>query len=228
LNPADLEGLRQAVLGAQNFQAPPSSLGASQAPELAQLYATDFQLPGSTAATGALAQGTADLVKAQQAAASSGGGGGRTAKGDGGKYTVYSKKDGGFGFKGPDGQEISASDYASATGKSLDSVLKNSRNPVDRAFLQDYKQLNAYINNKLNSKNDAKARSAAQSVETQVRKLYNIPLHQQTPDSLINAFVQAYPTVFGGTAAGKQGLNTLLPSKSSQKKTSTYSLGAGR
>lgn len=221
------ESLRQAILGAPSIQAPPSTLGASQGPELAQMALAGFQLPQSSGAASALSQVSADQVSAQNAAASAArsSGGGRTSAGG---YTVKPRKDGGFGFYDADGNEISASDYASATGKSLDSVLKKSNNPVDKAFLQDYKQLNDYINNKLNAKNDPKARSAAQAVETQVRKLYNIPLHQQTPDSLINAFTQAYPTVFGGNQAGKQGTNTLLPSANSQKqqKTSKYSLGS--
>lgn len=224
MDPTD--ALRQAVLGAQQIEAPSSNLGASQTPELAQLYRTSFQLPQSSGATSALTQVTADQVAAQKAAASSGGGSGSSTR-KGGKFTVENRPDGGFGFYDENGNEISAKDYAAATGKSLDSVLKNSTNPVDKAFLQDYKQLNAYINNKLNSKNDPKARSSAQTVETQVRKLYNIPLHQQTPDSLIQAFVAAYPTVFGGTQAGRQGTSSLLPSANTVKQSQKKSTGLG-
>lgn len=214
--------LRDAVLGAQSIQSPTSPLGSF--PELAQLYQSSFQLPQSSGASGVLAQNTNDVVdeqKRQAAAAASSGGGGGGGRGGGGGFTVKARKDGGFGFYDADGNEVSAAEYASATGKDLSTVLKNSKNPVDKAFLLDFKQLNGYINNKLNAKNDPKARSAAQAVETQVRKLYNIKMHQQTPDDLINAFMQAYPTVFGGNQAGKQGTNTLLPSASSKKKTSS-------
>lgn len=214
---ANYDQLKSAVLGAQQVGSGTSPLG--NFPELSKLYSSSFQLPVSQAASSAAGNATNDIVSQQKAAAAAAAssGGGRSG---GSGYTITSRPDGGFGFYGPDGSEISAAQYAQATGKDLSTVLKNSTNPIDKAFLQDYKQLNSYINNKQNAANDPKARSAAQAVETQVRKLYNIPLHQQNPTSIINAFVSAYPTVFGGTAAGKQGTNTLLPSANTIKNNS--------
>lgn len=238
--------LKDAVLGAQSIQSPASPLGSF--PELAQMYQSTFQLPQSSGATGVLAQNTNDVVDEQKrqaaaaeaaraAAASSG-----SRKGGQG-YTIQARKDGGFGYYDADGNEVSASDYADATGKDLSTVLKNSKNPIDKAFLQDYKQVNEYINNKIHAKDDPVARSKAQQVETQVRKLYNIKLHQQTPDALVNAFMAAYPTIFGkgstysggytsgfGDQAGRQKTNALLPSAASlkQKKTSSSSSGFSR
>lgn len=228
---ANYDQLKSAVLGAQQQGSGDSPLG--NFPELSKLYSSSFQLPVSNAAASAAGNVTSDIVAQQKAqaaaaaqAASSGGGGSRSG---GGGFKIVARPDGGFGFYDANGNEVSANDYSQATGKDLSAVLKNSRNPVDRAFLQDYKQLNDYIKNKQNAANDPKARSAAQAVETQVRKLYNIPLHQQNPNEIINAFVQAYPTVFGGSAAGKQGTNTLLPSANTIKqngKTSKYSLSS--
>lgn len=212
------ESLRQAVLGATNIQAPPSPLGASQGAELANMALAGFQLPQAEGASGALAQQSQDIVQAQNASAKAGGKG---------KYQKIPKSDGGFSFVDPDGNEISAAEYAAATGTTAADVLKDSQNPIDRAYLLDAKQLNNYINDKLNAKNDSQARSRAQAVETQVRKLYKIPLHQQTPDSLINAFVSAYPTVYGHTQRGAQGTNTLLPSADTikaQNKKKKYNL----
>lgn len=228
--------LRDAVLGAGAIQSPTSPLGSF--PELARLYQSSFQLPQSSGASGVLAQNTGDVLdeqKRQAAAASSGGGGGGSG---GGKYEKYSKPDGGYGFRDPSGNEISVSEYAAATEKDRAEVLKGSKNPIDKAFMKDWRQLDQYIKDKTNAKNDSKARSRAQAVETQVRKLYGIKLHEQTPDSVVNTFMQAYPTIFGkgstysegvtsgfGNTTGKQGNSTLL---SAPKKTSGSSGGFSR
>lgn len=201
--------LKSAVLGAQvNPQAGASPLG--NFPELAKLYSSAPQLSKIQLGNSASNYNTGIQVSNDKAAAAAA----KSASGAG-KYQQVQTPDGGFKFYDPNGNEISAQQYAAANGTSASDLLKNSLNPIDQAFRQDYAQLQSYINNKANAKNDPKARSAAQAVETQVRKTYGIDLHQQNPNEVINAFIQAYPTVFGGAAAGKQGLNTLLPSKNS-------------
>lgn len=213
--------LKSAVLGAtQTGTADPAG---GNWPSIARLYSSDFAAPQATAEAGAgvgLAQQQVAEQKAAAAAASSGGG-----RSGGGGFKIQARPDGGFGYYAPDGTEVSASVYAAATGKDVATVLKNSKNPIDQAFIQDYKQLQDYINNKKNSQNNPQARSAAQAVETQVRKLYGIQLHQANPNDVINAFIKAYPTIYGqgatatdylkpgfGDQAGKQGTNRLIPS----------------
>lgn len=213
--------LKSAVLGAQVNTAPGASpLGSF--PELAKLYSSAPQVEqvhlkasGDSYNTGVTADNAAAAQQASQQAAL------QKLKDvqDPSKYQQVQKQDGGYAFYDPLGNEISAQQYASVVGKSPADILKNSQNPVDKAFVQDYNQLQNYINDKANAKNDPKAKSAAQAVETQVRSTYGIQLHQQNPTDVINAFMQAYPTVFGGTAAGKQGSSTLLPSASNRNAT---------
>lgn len=216
---AQYEQLKTAVLGAQANVAPGASpLG--NFPELSKLYSTPAELAKVQLSDAAPNYNIGVKVANDEANAAAA----RSASGIG-KYQQVQKPDGGYAFYDPDGNEISAAQYAAAHNQDPSDLLKNSQNPIDRAFIQDYKQLNDYINNKANSKNDPKARSAAQAVETQVRKLYGIKLHQTNPNDVINAFVQAYPTVFGGNKAGKQGASTLLPSSNTIKNNSKGGFG---
>lgn len=213
--------LKSAVLGAQVNTAPGGSpLGSF--PELSKLYSSAPQVEqahlkdsGGSYNTGVTADNQASAAAAAKSAAAT------QLKGltDPSTFKQIQKSDGGYAFYDGNGNEISASQYASAKNLSPTDVLKNSQNPVDKAFIQDYNQLQNYINDKNNSKNDPAAKSAAQAVETQVRKSYGIDLHQQNPSEVINAFMQAYPTVFGNTAAGKQGSAPLLPDVNARKAT---------
>lgn len=160
-------------------------------------------------------QNQIDDLKAQAQAAA--------AANDPSKYQQVAKKDGGYAFYDGAGQEISAWDYARATGKSPADLLKGSLNPVDKAFSQDWAQLQNYMTDKANSKNDSKAAARAKKTEQQVKKYYNIDLHKQDPNQVTQTLMAAYPTVFGGTAKGRQGTNTLLPSAATLK----TSLGGG-
>ncbi len=188
------ESLRQAVMGAPQITAPASTLGASSSPQLAQLYASSFQLPQSTQATGALSQQASDVVSAQKAAASA-------AKKKKEDYKRIPKDDGGFAFIDPDGNEISASDFARAVGTSIDKVLADSENPIDVGFIQDYKALKEYTQSKFN-KGSSQAQAYAKKVESDVSKQYGVKLGGMTPQSVLETFRKQYPTVFGGNKAG--------------------------
>lgn len=217
---AQYDQLKSAVLGAQANTAPGASpLGSF--PELSKLYGSSFQVPISNANAGADSARTDITVSNNKAAAAA-----AKAASDNspGKWKQVLKADGGYAFYDGNGNEVSAAQYAAARNQDITTVLKHSYNPIDKAFAQDYKQLQQYINDKANAKNDPKARSRAQAVETQVRKLYNIDLHQQNPSEVINAFVQAYPTVFGGHTAGKQGTSTLFPTNNTLKSSSSSSV----
>lgn len=209
--PAPIDGaagyaqLKAAVLGAQSAGGD-SPLGSF--PELAKLYSTAPELTKVQLNSAAPQYNTSVKVANDEAAASA-------AKA--GKYQQIQKSDGGYAFYDPNGQEISAAQYAAVHGTDPAELLKHSMNPIDQQFRQDAKMLQDYMNNKANSKNDPKARAAAQATETQVRKLYNIKLHEQNPNEVINAFIKAYPTVYGGSAAGRQGGSSLLPSSEQLK-----------
>lgn len=203
-----------AIHGAQQAGGP-SPLGSF--PELQKLYDLTAGLPMSSQQVAGDSYNAAVTVENQrkaQAAAQAA----AEAKKDPSNYRRIPKSDGGYAFVDPDGNELSAFEYARIVGKSPVEVLKDSLNPIDKRFAQDYKQLEAYINNKASAKNDPKAKAAADAVEKQVKKLYNIDLKRTDTSEVFNALVKAYPTVFGGKGAGRQGSNTLLPNSNQIKK----------
>lgn len=195
--------LKAAVTGATQLGSPSSPLGSF--PELAKMYSSAFQLPLSNAATAVGANNTALTVKNAQNQAD--------FKQkleqdmiDPAKYKQIPIEDGGFDFVAPNGQKISAYDYARITGKDLGSILKQSQNPIDIGFQQDYKNLQDYINNKVNSHNDSGAADKAKAVEDQVKQQFGIDLAKLPTQDVITAFQKAYPTVF--RSGGFGGANT--------------------
>lgn len=223
MNPVDTyAALKQAVLGAQaNPQATGSPLG--NFPELNQYYALPNAAAHSklantggnynTGVTDANNQAAAKEAQANeiddlQAKAQS-----LSDANDPSKFQQVAKPDGGYAFYDGAGNEISAFDYARATGKSPADVLKNSTNPIDIGFNQDYKQLQDYINAKANSKNDPSAAQTAKNIEAAVQKSQGVNLAKMNIQDVINRFKQAYPTVFGGTNRGIPVGQTLIAPK---------------
>lgn len=189
------EALRQATLGAASIQTPTSPLGSF--PELAQLHQSSFQLPQSSGAVNTLANQAQAIVKQKEAKKSN--------------YQKVKRDDGGFGFYDGEGNEISAADYAYALGKKPSEVLSDSENPIDHGYLQDYKNLQDYIEAKLNSKSNTKAANRAKAIEKQIRSTTNINVSKMKPDEIIAMFKKAYPTIYGGSNRGVAAGNTLIP-----------------
>lgn len=222
MNPATANygQLRDAVLGATQQGSPTSPLGSF--PELDRLYASNFQLPLSEAATHAQGAQTDTTVSNNDAAAAEARANELDAAkqklqdiqdaADPSKFQQVAKPDGGYAFYDGAGNEISAFQYAQATNKSPADVLKNSTNPIDIGFNQDYKQLEAYINAKANAKNDQSAADQASNIEAIVKKNYGIDLGKESIQDVINQFKSAYPTVFGGTGKGIAVSQRLIPS----------------
>lgn len=219
--------LKSAVTGATQLGSPTSPLG--NFPELAKLYSSSFQLPLSNAATAAQANNTALTVKNQQDQAA--------AKQqeqqnmiDPSKYKQVPNPDGGYDFLAPNGQKVSAYDYARITGKPLDTILKQSQNPIDVSFNQDYKNLQDYINNKVTSSKDPNSDAAkqAQAVEAEVKQNFGINLAKMPIQNVIQAFQSAYPTVFSGQpnqGAGVKTGQTFIPTQSFAKNNALQSGG---
>jgi hypothetical protein len=63
-------------------------------------------------------------------------------------YTREYNKAGGFTFKGPDGNPVSAFEYSLGVGAPVDKVLEGSYDPTDRQFLEDYTAMQASLDNK--------------------------------------------------------------------------------
>lgn len=193
-----------------SIQTPTSPLG--NFPELAAMYRGNFQSIPSNAQTQAQSVADQNTVSAQKAAASAS------------NYQQVARPDGGFGFYDPNGNEISAAQYASATGKTPGDVLKNSTNPIDIGYQKDFKDLQQYINLKLQSGQDTAAKQKASAIEQEVQKNYKINIAKLTPAQLISQFQSAYPTIYGqnqvgafqkNSNAGVQSGQTFIPQATS-------------
>lgn len=220
--------LKSAVLGAQVNTAPGASpLG--NFPEIAKLYSSapavaksDLASAGPQYNTGVRVASDAAAAAAARARAEA------AAENDPSKYKQVLTQDGGYKFYDAQGNEISASLYAAARNESPADVLKNSYNPIDRAFIEDYKSLRTYYQDRLDAHNGDKAAQArAQATETQVKKLYGLDIQKKNPVELGKIFAEAYPTVYGLHTAGPQGLNTLFPSAASIKSSTKGSVSGG-
>lgn len=221
MNPSDnYAQLKSAVLGATQQGSPNSPLGSF--PELAKLYSSSFQLPLSNAGTKAQSTNTDITVSNQKAAADAAAQAQKDIQ-DPSKYQKVPAQDGGYKFYDPLGNEISAQQYAQVTGTSPSKVLADSQNPIDVQYQQDYNQLQQYIRDK-GAKNDPTAQANAKATEDLVKKSYGIDLAKQSPQQVIQSFMQAYPTVYGLHTTGPQGTNALLPNKSAIK---NQTAGAG-
>lgn len=212
----NMDALRSAVLGAQQQGSPASPLGAF--PELAKLYQSSFQLPLSNAAT--QAQGynlTAKVQNDQEAQEAALREKAQQLKDlqDPGKYQQLPKDDGGYAFLDPTGKEISAFEYSRITGQSPDKILSQSQNPIDVGFMQDYQNLQDYLNAKVNANNDDEASGIARQIEETVKKNQGVDLSKMRISDVIKRFQQAYPTVFGLKQAGVKAGTTFLPSSRS-------------
>lgn len=137
--------LLAATQGANQIQAPASNLGASQGPELANLYRSSFQLPQSQGAVGAqanVAQQQVDAAKAAQALAEQK----QKDLADPSKYRQVASKDGGYNYFDPDGNQIDIATLTQRTGTKPADWLKDSQDPTDIQYLQDQGNLNKFVN----------------------------------------------------------------------------------
>lgn len=193
-----------------NPQAPLPGAPASPYPDLQKYYDLNFQLPLSNAGM-KVAVGQADATNQQNQYDIK-----NKASTD---YKRLPKADGGYTFVDPQGNEISAHDYARATGKDAASVLDGSENPIDIGFQQDYKNLQDFMN-------------VATSGDKQALQDYysqNPGLKNLSPQEVLTKFRQAYPTVYGGTKNGNQPVNsTLIPNLDAIRNNQDYAAnGAG-
>lgn len=183
-------------------------------PELSQMYATNFSSPLSGAQAGVdQAHDKVSVSNAAQAASDAQAQAAAFADKD--KYTVQQLGDGGFDFFGPDGQKVTAAQYANNTGQKLTDVLKDSQNPIDIRYVQDQTNLTKYLQAKANSKFDPKQAAIAKQIEDETYKAYGLNLGQQNPKNLISLMQQNYPTIYGANknnAPGFSGTSTFLPS----------------
>lgn len=210
------QALQDANASAAAITNPNNPLGSTLAPDLATIHNVGY---ANSDATG-VASANVNIAQQQVTAAKEAAAAAKKAAQDAAdpsKFQRIQKEDGGYQFLDGAGKEISASQYASALGISPDKVLKDSQNPIDIAFQQDYQQLQKYFTDKINSKNDPTAAAEAQAIEDGVKKSSGgkINLANLNHQDVVKSFMQAYPTVFGLTTTGPQGTNALLPNQDS-------------
>lgn len=169
-------------------------------PELEKYYNLNFQLPLSNAgvkvATGqAEAQNSQREFDVKQQAQKLQ----DAAEGKG--YQQVPKADGGYTFLDPTGKEVSAFQYSRATGKSTDSILKDSQNPIDQQYTRDYNNLQDFL--------DVSMSGDKEALKTYYEQ--NPALASLSPQSVIQRFQEAYPTVYGLRQSGQTVGQTFIP-----------------
>lgn len=137
--------LKQAVLAAGGLQGDTSNpLGASMGKEIANLASPDFFMPALRGATTASASHAQDVVAEQKRAAAA-----AKAREDAMKdprnYRVVPKEDGGFDFFDPEGKQVDIATYAKITGQNPVDIIKDSKNPIDIQYVQDYNNLQGFM-----------------------------------------------------------------------------------
>lgn len=133
------QGLRDAVLGAGQVQAP-----ASPYSDIAALYAPEFQAMQSEAGGQAIVGG----AQAQKEAATRAAAQKKEREADlsdPSKYRVVKKEDGGFDFFAPDGSQVDIATLSSRTSTKPSDWIKDSENPIDIQYMNDYANLQDYV-----------------------------------------------------------------------------------
>ncbi len=205
--------LRDAVLGAPQIQAPASPLGASQAPELAKLAQSSFQLPQSNQATGALAQQAGDLVQQQKAAAAAAKAAAKKKEADLADiraYRIVKKSDGGYDFFDPTNKQVDIATLTQRTGTKPSELLKESENPIDIQYVQDYQNLQDYAQAILSG--DKKKAQTYRNSAPELKKYDDRGGVQR----LFNDFQSHYKRYYVPSAWGESPGSALVPSAQSE------------
>ena len=106
---------------------------------------------------------------------------------DPGKYQRVRKDDGGFSFFDPTGKEIGIDQYTRRTGLRAVDVLKDSENPLDLQFVNDYSNMNELMQAAFNGEND-----------TVKKILQNNGLDENMqPQTYMQELVRKYPHIYG-------------------------------
>ncbi|CAB4176082.1 hypothetical protein UFOVP1522_16 [uncultured Caudovirales phage] len=215
----DPQALKDAVYGGANAALPAQVSGTTD-PAVASSFSARYAAPVAHAVSNAAVnQSQMQVEEAKKAAAAA-----KQAQQDmldPRKYQQIAKSDGGYGFFDPTGKEISAHDYARVVGASVDKVLADSENPIDKQYINDYRNFNEYMTAWQNG--DTKK---VEAIQSQTPELKNI----KSPQELAHRFMQAYPTVYGiggfkgpGTA-GQPNNTNFIPYAGQQNSAGDYGI----
>lgn len=163
-------------------------------PEVSNAMAASFQLGGmqrAGRAQGVVAGQIADDEEKRRRAAAEAQMRAIQDQADPSKYNKLRKDDGGFAFFDPSGKEIDIDTYAKRTGQRRVDVIKDSENPVDQQFIDDYEQMNDL--NQAVWKNDAAAISEYKSLFPELFSGNKSP----TPEEINRKLLEKYPHIYG-------------------------------
>jgi hypothetical protein len=132
------------------------------------------------------------------------------------KYRRERKADGGYAFFAPDGKEIGIDQYAQVTGLRLADILKDSENPIDQEFVNDWSNMNSLMQSMYNGDQS--------TIDAFVQQ--NPQLKDMKPQDLMTELIRKYPHLYGrgsyqqtlsnrGTNAFRYNPNALVTSDSS-------------
>lgn len=201
----DLKKLTQQFVQAANVSAPSTSAG----PELQNFFKAAFMDPNTKRgiqAGGALSGQRAkeadeadEMARKKKIAELS-------DQADPSKYQKVRKTDGGFQFLDPSGKEIDVNTYAQRTGQRRAEVLKDSENPIDQEYINDYNNMNdlaqAFYNN--------------DTATIQAYQAANPGLKNRTPQDLMSELIRKYPHIYGRGGTGAQGYQQTLKNRNMQ------------
>lgn len=134
------------------------------------------------------------------------------------KFQKIRKQDGGFDFLDPEGNPVSVSTWAKATGATRAEALDGSENPLDQQFLNDYNNMND-LNTSINN-------GDAAAVKTFMQNNQSIDPNTK-PQNLMKDFAKKYPHIFGTGSYADTQKNLNKPMFSSRQPASgSYGDGA--
>lgn len=127
------------------------------------------------------------------------------------KYQKIRKADGGFDFLDPEGQPISIEKYIQATGERRVDALKDSENPIDQEYVNDWSNMNDLA--------QAMYNGDQQTIDAYIQQ--NPVLADRKPEQLMIELMRKYPHLYGkgtyqdtlssrGTSAFKNNPNALV------------------
>lgn len=109
------------------------------------------------------------------------------------KYQVRRKEDGGFDFLDPEGNKVDIGTYAQITGQRVVDILKDSENPVDLEYVNDWSNMNSLLNAMYNNDTDTIASFVEQ----------NPSLKNKKPQDLAQELVRKYPHLYRSGSYGQ-------------------------
>lgn len=116
-------------------------------------------------------------------------------KNDPAKARMIQNQDGTYDFRDGVGNKLNINQFAILTGQKPSDILKDSDNPKDQRFVQDYKTMSAFVNAWVNGDNETlqKMREADPDRFNAIVSTY------KTPADLVAGFKNTYSDYYGGT-----------------------------